>query len=86
MNTKYRNNPELIAQLRTVSQDGDENHLGDKVTSIQILQNKRNPDGLAQIDVRDFKRGVNLIVEIELPELSAAISLATLNAERNTDA
>jgi len=86
VNTKHRNSPELIAQLRTVNQEGDDNSLGDKVTSIQILQNKQNPNGLVQIDVRDFKRGVNLIVEIELPELSAALSLATLNAERDNDA
>ncbi len=83
MNTKYRNNPELIARLRTVNRVGDDIDLGEKVTGIQILQNDQNPNGVAQIDVHDFKRGVNLLVEIELCELSAAISLATLNAERD---
>ena len=82
MNSKYEGQPELIAQLRTVNQDGEDNPLGDKVTSIQILQGKQNKNGLVQLDVRDFKKGVNLIVEIELPELVAALSLATLHAER----
>ena len=86
MNTKYKNNPELIAQLRTVNQDGEDAPIGDKVTSIQVIQNKQNSAGLVQIDVRDFKRNTNLIIEIELPELSAAVAMATLNAERDMDA
>lgn len=83
MNSKYEGQPELISQLRTVNKDGEDNPLGDKVTSIQILQDKQNRNGLVQLDVRDFKKGVNLIVEIELPELVAAISMATLNSERD---
>lgn len=63
MNTRYKNSPEFIAQLRTVNQDGEDRLLGDKVTSIQIMQTKLNPTGLAQIDVRDFKRGLNDVTE-----------------------
>lgn len=86
MNAKYPNNPELIATLRAIDGNGDEDYLGDKLIGVQVQQDKRNRNGLVQIDVRDFKRGTNLIIEIELPELAAALSLATLNAERNLDA
>ena len=83
MNSKYKNNPELIARLRLVNTDGEDNHIGDKVTGIQVQQDKANTAGLVQIDVRDFKRNESLVIEIELPELMAAISLATLNADRS---
>jgi hypothetical protein len=83
MNTKYKSNPELIAQLRTVDPDGADSHIGDRVAGIQVQQDKNNVAGLVQIDVHDFKRNENLVIEIELPELMAALSLATLNAERS---
>jgi hypothetical protein len=83
MNAKYKTCPEIIAQLRTVNRDGEDNQLGDKVTGIQVKQDKNNDGGLVQIDVRDFKRGENLVVEIELPELMAALAMATLNADRD---
>lgn len=82
MNTRYKVNPELISSVRTVSESGDDNRIGDKVTGIQVVCDKQSPNGLVQIDVRDFKKGVNLIVEIELQELAGALALATLNAER----
>lgn len=82
MNTKYKTRPELISRVRTVTENGDDKPIGDKVTGIQIQCDKQNPNGLVQIDVREFKGSDNLIVEIELPELIAALSMATLNAER----
>lgn len=83
MNKKYKTNPEVIATCHTISNSGEDTHIGDRVTGIQVIQDGKNQDGLVQIDVRDLKSKVNLIIEIELPELMAAISLATLNAERD---
>ena len=85
MNSKYKSNPEVIATLRMVTADGNDEPIGDKVTGIQVLQNKQNSSGLVQIDVRDYKGRGSLVIEIELPELTAALSIATLNAERDTD-
>lgn len=83
MNTKYKSCPELIATLRGVNEDGDDRPIGDKVTSIQVMRDRGNPGGLVQIDVRGFKGAENLIIEIELPELMAALSVATLNSEHD---
>jgi hypothetical protein len=82
MNTKYPKCPDVIADLRGVNRDGDDTGMGARIVGIQILRDSRNQNSIAQIDIRDFKPGENLIVEIELPELAAALSLATLHAER----
>jgi hypothetical protein len=81
MNTKYKNTPEIIASLRKITPAGDDIGLGDRVAGIQVVKTTNNPTGTVQIDVRDLQRNQNLIVEFELPELVAALSLATLNAE-----
>lgn len=83
MNTKFKSCPEIIARLRTVSEDGVDDYLGDKIVGVQVQQDKHNAAGLVQIDVRSFKRDINLILEIELPELAAEISMDTLNAQRD---
>lgn len=84
MNIKYKSCPEIIARIRIVDEEGDDCLSADKVTGIQVRQDKHNEGGLVQIDVRDYKRGENLIVEIELAELMAALTMATLNADRDT--
>lgn len=83
MNTKFKSCPEIIARLRTVSECGVDDYLGGKIVGVQVQQDKHNAAGIVQIDVRNFKRDTNLILEIELPELAAAISMATLNAQRD---
>lgn len=75
--------PEMIGTLRMVNSDGDEACLGDKIIGIQVSQDTISSPGLVQFDVRDFKRNTNLLLEIELQELVAALARATLNAERN---
>ena len=82
MNTKYRSAPEVIASLRTVDELGNDNPIGDKVTGVSVSRNEQNGDGVVIIDVREFKRGSNLLIEIELQELSAALAMATLNSDR----
>lgn len=83
MNTKHKSCPEVIGYLRKIDTDGNEIPIGDKVVGIQVNQDKSTPAGIVQIDIREFTRNANLIIEIELPELVAAISCASLNAERN---
>lgn len=83
MNSQIKSNPELIASLRIVDKDANDQSVGDKITGIQVMQDDGHPDGYVQIDVRDFRRGDNLVIEIELPELMSALSLATLNATRD---
>ena len=85
MNSKYKSNPEVIGTLKSINEDGDDTHLGDKVVGIQVQQNRQNRDGLVQFDVRGFKGSTNLILEIELSELVAALSLATMNADRDLE-
>lgn len=82
MKTKYRTIPEVIAEVRTITGEEDE-FVGDKVTGIQVRVDEDSAPTV-QIDVRDFnsKKSQNIILEIELSELVAAISVATLNAEK----
>jgi hypothetical protein len=81
MTTKYPKNPEVIATLRSVNSHGDDAVIGDKVAGFGVLQDEKG-HGLLQLDVRNFKGGANLVIEIDLAEAVAAISLATLNADR----
>jgi hypothetical protein len=82
MNKKYKAQPEVISSIRYVNQNGDERIVGDRVTSLAAYQTKTQPDGYLQIDIRGMGRNENMLIEIELHELVAALSLATLNAER----
>jgi hypothetical protein len=85
MNEKYKDCPELIATLREVTSVGDDNPIGDRVTGIQVrVEKQRAP--IVQLDVRDYRKRNSLVIEIELSELTAALSLATLNAEKDKDA
>lgn len=85
MNTRYPKAPELIATVRYIEKDDDDS-LGDVVAGIQVLSDSGK--AIAQIDLRQIdlnpaKNSDNLLIEIELHELVAALSLATLNSERN---
>ena len=86
MNIKYKDCPELISTIREVTSDGDDLPMGDRVTGIQVRVEGKNKPAVAQLDVRDFNKRRSLIVEIELSELMAALSLATLNADKDKDA
>ena len=85
MNTKHKSTPELVATCRTVNTDGNDNYIGDKLVGIQIEPRKAGETAVVQIDIRDFRAKTNLVVEIELAELVAAISQATLHAEVDGD-
>lgn len=80
---KYYETPEIIAHVRTVDQNGDDHLNGDKVAGIQVLFDDGNHrEGTAQIDVREFgKKGENLVIEVPLSDLMAALTTATLNRE-----
>ena len=86
MNSKHKECPELIANVREVTSEGDGMTIGDRVTGIQVRVEGKDMPAVAQIDVRDFRKRSSLVVEIELSELMAALSLATLNAEKDKDA
>lgn len=77
---KYPANPELISSVKEVNGDGDDKIYPDLVTGISIQMG--NGVGIAQLDLKGFKRNTNLIIEIELAELVAAISSASLNADK----
>jgi hypothetical protein len=82
MNKRYKKCPEFLANVRFVNKDGDDSNHADKVAAIQVFADKERPEGFAQIEVRELM-GKCLVVEIELPELIAALSLATLNADHD---
>ncbi len=80
---KYPNNPELIASVESINADADVIYLGDKIVGIQVRQDDSNKDGMVDIDVRAFDKRGALVIRIPLPELMAALSCATLHAERS---
>lgn len=86
MNIKYKDCPEVISTVREITDKGNDLPIGDKVTGIQVRIEGKNKPAVAQLDVRDFKKQSSLVVEIELSELMAALSLATLNADKDKDA
>lgn len=86
MNSKYKDCPELIATVREVTSEGEDLPIGDRVTGIHVRVKGKNKPAVAQLDVRDFRKRSSIVVEIELSELMAALSLATLNADKDKDA
>ena len=82
---KYRAAPEIISNLRTVDGEGEDTYHGDRILAVEVKQdNDVNSDGTVELDIRDFKRGQNLIVKLDLLDLQEALALATLNATRET--
>lgn len=81
MNIKYKDSPEIISSTRSVDEDGDETFYGDRVTGIQVIEEKGV--AMAQIDLRGFDKKGDLVIEIELAELVSALSLATFNATKD---
>jgi hypothetical protein len=82
-NTRYSSTPEVIANVKVITSEGDEIAYGDVVTGIQVQQSKNALTGLVQLDLRGHpKKHSSLVIEIELQELVAALAHATLNAER----
>ena len=79
MNKRFKETPELIGRIELLNAECETNYLGNRVVGIQVI--KKGSEPVAQLDVRSFKGGNNLIVEIELGELVAALSQATLHAE-----
>lgn len=80
MNVRY-SNPEVIATIRTVNQDGDDVSQSDHVCGFGVFSAGGDSTPILQLDIRDFKKGNNLIVEIELSEAIQAISHATLHKD-----
>ncbi len=77
--------PELIAQTNIVSGDGNESCEGSSIVSVAVYQDKDSQRrGEVQLVVHDYNGDADdLIVRLPLPELMAALGLATLNAERD---
>lgn len=86
MNSKYKECPEVISTLREITSEGDDCPIGDRVTGIQVRVEGKNKPAQVQLDIRNFKKRSSLVVEIELTELVAALSLSTLNADKDEDA
>lgn len=80
MNIRY-SNPEVISKIRTINQDGDDIDISDKVCGFGVFTHEARKVPVLQLDIRDFKKGKNLIVEIELSEAIQAISHATLHKD-----
>jgi hypothetical protein len=81
MNSKYKSSPELIAAFRTVDHDGEEKRSGDKVVGVMCQDAKTTP--IIQLDIREFSKNHNLIIEIEAAELMAALTQAMINAQND---
>jgi hypothetical protein len=83
MNSNYKSNPEIIATVRAITKEGDDTHKGDFVAGIQVMSKEEGRQAIVQIDLRNYSKQANLIIEVELHELVSALSMATLNSERN---
>ncbi len=84
---RYLESPEIISHVRTVNSEGDDFHIGDRVLGVQVkMDDGISRDGTVQLDLRDFdrKRQDNLVIEVSLPDLMAAITTATLNRDKST--
>ena len=81
----HPSNPEVIASATFIDQDGNDDYLGDRIVGIQVRTDRQYADGVVDIDVREFnrKKDINLVLRISLPELMAALSRATLNADKD---
>jgi len=80
MNSRFSDTPEVIATI-TVTKNGDDDMLGDFVCGVSVKN--FNGSAVATIDIREFRKAGNLACEIELSELVAALSLATLNSSKD---
>lgn len=86
MNTKYPQAPEVVAAVRSVVSSDDSSFLC-TVCGVQVMKSEKSNQSatlqidLRNLDIRQLKRIENLIIEIDLADAVAAISLATLNAE-----
>lgn len=80
MNIRYKN-PEVIARIRTVNPDVDDIDVRDKVVAFDVVLHGPGQTPILQLDIREFGKNRNLIVEIELSEAVLAISHATVNKE-----
>lgn len=72
---KLYDNPEVVAQVRTVDAEGEDHTVGDRVTGVKVLfDDDAHREGTVQIDVRDFdqKKQTSLILEMPLTDLMAA--------------
>ncbi len=89
MNMKYKATPELIATVRYVDEDGDDHYHGSGIiTGVEVREDNDCP--IVQLDLRAIKikqpkGSTHLVIEIELHELVAAISIATMNSETKTE-
>ena len=79
---KFYATPQLIAQARIVDANGEDKCLGDKIVNLMALKDEsRSFEGTIQIDLHDYpQKGKNLILEVSMPELLAAIGSAAINA------
>jgi len=80
----YANNPEVIANARNVNADGDELFHGDKVCGIQAYSpkwQKKWPNGCVQLDLREFTKNANLVIEFDAEQLMQAITRVMLNRD-----
>ena len=84
---RYPANPEIPISLKVVNQDGNDHGHSDYIASIAVsLDNSIDRNGRFQFEIRDYpKRGEILVIEASLPEVTAAITSATLHREDNRD-
>ena len=81
MNTIYPSHPAVIADISEIDAIGNETPHGDHIITFEVHKHDKGP-GVVTIDVAGWGRKSedNLQILIELPELVAAISQATLHA------
>lgn len=84
---RYPANPELPISLKVADQDGNDHGHSDHIASIAVsLDNSINRNGRFQFEIRGYpKKDDILVIEASLPEVTAAITSATLHREDNRD-
>lgn len=78
---KYYASPQVIGRLRIVDDQGEDHALQDKIVTVIANKDGSNSfEGTVSIDIPDYpKKGGNLVLDVSLPEILAAIGTAALN-------
>ena len=78
---KYYSTPQVVGRLRIVDSDGNDFYLADKIVTVAGTKDDGGSfEGTISIDIPDYpKKGSNLVLDVSLPEILAAIGVAAIN-------
>lgn len=83
MNVCFPAEPEIITDVRTIDEEGNEKTRNDLVCGVSVkTEGNSTKTAIVSLDVRGWAKNTNLMLKFELSELVSAISQATLYADK----